>query len=156
LASPNITVQDGDRGFVLIGDRLNYPVLIGYSQANTPIFDIKTERVGIYLQVAAAIAEDGTVTMTLAPQVSTVSSYREVNGASYPQISTREAQSTIRVKSGEPIIMGGLIRDEEIRSMERVPILGDLPFLGELFRRRKTQRSSSQLVITVTPTVIKP
>lgn len=156
LASPNITVQDGDNGYVLIGDRISYPVIIGYSNANTPIFDKQTERVGIYLQVGASVAQDGTVTMTLAPQVSTIKGYLSVNGASYPQVSTREAQSTIRVKSGQAIVLAGLMREEEVRSMERVPILSELPFLGELFRHRKKQKTSSQLIITVTPTIVKP
>lgn len=156
LASPNVTVFDGERAFVLIGDRLNFPVLIGYSQANTPIFDVREERVGVYLQVSAMVASDGTVTMTIAPQVSTVRGFNAVGGASYPQIATREAQTTVRVRSGETIVLGGLIRDDEISNMEKVPILGDLPVFGELFRRRRRQKTSSQLVITVTPTIVPP
>ena len=156
IASPNVSVLDGERGFVLIGDRLTFPELVGYSQANTPIFSTKQERVGVYLQVSATVSPDGYVTMTIAPQVSTVRGFLEVGGTSYPQISTREAQSTLRIKSGETIIMGGLMRDDEISNMERIPILADLPILGELFKRRKKQKSTSQLVISVTPTVVAP
>ena len=156
IASPNVSVLDGERGFVLIGDRLVFPELIGYSQANTPIFSTKQERVGVYLQVSATVSPDGYVTMTIAPQVSTVRGYLDVGGTSYPQIATREAQSTLRIKSGETIVMGGLMRDDEIANMERIPILADLPVLGELFKRRKKQRTSSQLVISVTPTVVAP
>lgn len=155
LASPNISVLDGERAFILIGDRIIYPVLIGYSQANTPIFSKEEERVGIYLQVAASVARDGEITLSLYPQVSTVTGFLEVNGASYPQISTREAQSTLRIKSGETLIMGGLLKNEEITQMEKVPFLGDIPFLGELFRRRKTTKSSSQVLISIKPTVLK-
>ncbi len=156
IASPNVSVQDGERGFVLIGDRLVFPELIGYSQANTPIFSTKQERVGVYLQVSATVAPDGYVTMTIAPQVSTVRGFLDVGGTSYPQIATREAQSTLRIKSGDTIVMGGLMRDDEIATMERVPILADLPILGELFKRRKRSKTASQLVISVTPTVVAP
>ena len=155
LASPNISVLDGERAFILIGDRIIYPVLIGYSQANTPIFSKEEERVGIYLQVAANVAGDGEITLSLYPQVSTVTGFLEVNGASYPQISTREAQSTLRIKSGETLVMGGLLKNEEITQMEKVPFLGDIPFLGELFKRRKTTKSASQVLISIKPTVLK-
>ncbi len=154
LASPNIAVLDGEKAFILIGQKLNFPILIGYSQANTPIFDRQEERVGIYLQVAASISSDGQITLSLYPQVSTVTGFLEVNGASYPQITTREAQTTVRVKSGETVALGGLIRDEELRTLEKVPLLGDIPILGELFRRRRVMKEKSQVLITLTPTIL--
>jgi type II secretory pathway component GspD/PulD (secretin) len=154
LASPNVSVLDGERAFVLIGSRLNFPVLVGYSQANTPIFDVKEERVGIYLQVAASIGDSDNITMTLYPQVSAVTKFINAGGASYPQIDSREAQTTLRVKSGETIVMAGLYRDEELRQIEKVPLLGDIPLFGELFKRRKTTKSSSQVIITITPVII--
>lgn len=155
LASPNISVLDGERAFILIGDRINYPVLVGYSNANTPIFSKEEERVGIYLQVAANVSADGEITLSLYPQVSTVTGFLEVNGASYPQISTREAQSTLRVRSGESLVMGGLLKTEEIRQIEKVPILGDIPVFGELFQRRKTTKSASQVLISIKPTLMR-
>jgi type II secretory pathway component GspD/PulD (secretin) len=155
LASPNISVLDGERAFILIGDRINFPVVIGYNQSGSPIFSKEEERVGIYLQVAASVATDGEITMSLYPQVSTVTGFLEVNGASYPQISTREAQSTLRIKSGETLVMGGLLKTEEVHQLEKVPILGDLPFLGELFRHRKTNKTNSQVLISIKPTVLR-
>ncbi|HRK21998.1 MAG TPA: hypothetical protein PLX06_09320 [Fimbriimonadaceae bacterium] len=155
LASPNVSVLDGERAFILIGDRINYPVLIGYSNANTPIFSKEEERVGIYLQVAANVAADGEITLSLYPQVSTVTGFLEVNGASYPQISTREAQSTLRIRSGETLVMGGLLKTEEIKQIEKVPLLGDIPVLGELFQRRKTTKSASQVLISIKPTLLR-
>jgi len=154
LASPNISVLDGERAFILIGDRINFPVLVGYTQANTPIFSREEQRVGIYLQVAVSVSADGTITLTLYPQVSTVTGYLEVNGASYPQISTREAQTTLRLKSDEMVIMGGLLKSEEVRQIEEVPILSKIPVLGELFRRRKTTKSTSQVIISIKPKLI--
>lgn len=154
LASPNVSVLDGERAFVLIGDRISYPVLVGYSQNNAPIFSKEEERVGIYLQVSASIGRDGAVTLSLYPQVSTISGYLTINGASYPQVSTREAQTTLRVKSGETIVMGGLFSDEEIATVEKVPFLSQIPILGAIFQHRKVTKTKSQVIITVTPTVI--
>lgn len=156
LASPNISVLDGERAFILIGERINYPVLVGYSQNNAPIFSREEERVGIYLQVAATVNDEGLITLSLYPQVSTITGFLEVNGASYPQISTREAQTTLRVASGETWVLGGLLKTEEISNVEKVPFLGDIPLLGELFKRRKKVKGSSQVIISLKPTVVKP
>lgn len=152
LASPNISVLDGERAFILIGDRINFPVLVGYSQNNAPIFSREEERVGIYLQVAASVSEDK-ITLSVYPQVSTVTGFLEVNGASYPQISTREAQTTLSISSGETWILGGLMKSEEVSQMEKVPLVSEIPIIGELFKRRKRVKSSSQVIITLKPTV---
>ena len=100
LASPSISLLDGERGYVLIGDRLLFPKLIGYTQASTPIFDKEEVRVGIYLQVAAQIGANGEMTLTVYPQVSTVTGYLTVpNMGSYPQIGTRGAEDN-RARQG--------------------------------------------------------
>lgn len=156
LASPNVSVLDGEHAFILIGDRINYPVLVGYSQNNAPIFSKEEERVGIYLQVAATVSSDDNVTLSLYPQVSTITGFLNVNGASYPQISTREAQTTLRVHSGETIIMGGLLKSEETATYDKVPLLSKLPFIGELFKYRKTNKDDSQVIISIKPKVIRP
>jgi type II secretory pathway component HofQ len=154
LANPSVSVLDGQKAFVLIGDRLLFPVLTGYTQAMTPIFDKAEERVGIYLQVAPRVADDGTITMTIYPQVSVVTDYLEINGASYPQISTREAQTTIRVRNGEKIAIGGLIRDEEVTQLKKVPGLSEIPLFGELFKSRRKVHQTSEVVIFLTPTIV--
>jgi type II secretory pathway component GspD/PulD (secretin) len=96
------------------------------------------------------------VTLNLYPQVSTITGYLEVNGASYPQVATREAQTTVRIGSGESIVLGGLMRDEDVIQTDKVPILSQIPFLGDLFRHRKVTKTSSQVILTVTPTIVTP
>ncbi|HLK59051.1 MAG TPA: hypothetical protein VKU00_20995 [Chthonomonadaceae bacterium] len=155
LASPTISLLDGERGYILIGDRLLFPKLIGYTQAQTPIFDKDEERVGIYLQVAAQISDEGEITLTIYPQVSVVTGYLTVSNASYPQISTREQQTTIRVKDGEKIIVGGLIQDQEIKQMQKIPLLSRIPLFGELFTWRNTSHNKSEVVIMITPQILK-
>lgn len=154
LAEPRVSVLDGQSAYILIGQRINYPVVTGLSPNNTPIFDIKEERVGVYFQVGAQVTEKDEVLMTLYPQVSAITGFLDVNGASYPQVSTREARTVLRVKSGDTVIVGGLIRDEEIRQWQKVPILGDIPLFGELFKRSRTVRENSQVIISITPTIM--
>ena len=156
LASPEVTVLDNERAFVLIGNKLNLPKFDGYDANKIPIYSTSEYRVGIYLQVAASVAADGTITLAIYPQVSTVVKTTEINGASYPDIATREAQTTLRVKSGETIVIGGLLRNEELEQLEQVPILSKIPLFGELFKRRKKTRNSSQVVISLTPMLVPP
>lgn len=155
LAAPTLSLLDGEKGFILIGQRILYPKLVGYTQAQTPIFDKEEERVGIYLQVAAQTTGDGEVLLTIYPQVSVVTGFLTINGASYPQISTREQQTTVRVKTGQKIVVGGLIRDEEINNVQKVPILSKIPFFGELFTYRKKNREQSEVVIIIEPEILK-
>ena len=154
MASPNVSLLDGEKAFILIGDRINYPVLTGYTATNSPIFSVNTERVGIYLQVAASISSDGFITLTLYPQVSSISGYLNVNGASYPQVSSREAQTTLRVKSGDTIVLGGLLQDTDLMNVAKVPILSNIPFFGELFKHRTKTKSKSQVIITIRPAIV--
>ena len=155
LASPNVSVLDGEKAFILIGDRIAYPVLVGYSQNNAPIFSKEEERVGIYMQVAASVSSDDNITLSLYPQVSSITGFLNVNGASYPQVSTREAQTTLRVHTGQTIVMGGLMKTEDTATYDKIPFLGDLPFLGQLFRHRNETKTASQVIISITPKVIR-
>lgn len=155
LASPNVSVLDEERAFVLIGNKITLPKFDGYDANKIPIYSTAEYRVGIYLQVAPSVAADGTITMAIYPQVSTVVKTTEINGASYPDIATREAQTTLRVKSGESIILGGLLKNEELEQLEQVPILSKIPVFGELFKRRKKTKASSQVIISLTPTLIR-
>lgn len=154
LAKPSISAMDSERASILIGDRLLYPILIGYTQLGTPIFDKAEEKVGIYLQISPRISSDGYITLSIYPQVSTVTGYLKTDVGSYPQISTRETQTTLRVKSGEAIAIGGLFREEDIQSMSKVPLLADVPVLGELFKFRRNNKTKSEIVIVITPQIL--
>lgn len=157
LAEPNVGVMDGRSAYVLIGDKLKFPELVGRDANNQPIFSTREERVGIYLQVAPTIASDGTVTMSIFPQVSTVTGFTDFQGIGrYPIISARESRSSVAVRDGDSIIIGGLIQEQDIRTWQEVPILSRIPFFGELFRWRSNNRVSSQVIITITPRIVWP
>jgi general secretion pathway protein D len=155
LAAPTLTLLDGEHSYILIGQKLLYPVVVGYTQSNTPIFDKAEEDVGIYMQVAADIDDDNEITLTIYPQVSEISGYLNVNGASYPQISTREQQTTVRVRDGEQIVIGGLLQDDDINNLQRVPGLSKIPFFGQLFNSRSRSKTRDEVVVIITPQIIQ-
>jgi len=154
LAQPNIAVVDGECANILIGDRILFPKLVGYTQFGTPIYDKEEEQIGICLQIVPKITGKDEIMLTLYPQVSLVTSYLKTQAGDYPQISTREAKTTVSIKSGETLAIGGLIRDDKIRTLSKVPILGDLPIIGGLFRRAKTTKERTEIVILLSPTIL--
>jgi len=153
LAQPNIAVVDAESADILIGDRILFPKLIGYSQFGTPIFDKDEERVGIYLQIAPRTTGTDQMLLTLYPQVSLVTSFLKTQAGDYPQISTREARTTVSVRNGETLAIGGLLREDEVKNASKIPLLGDLPIIGSLFRHTKTSKQRSEIVILLTPTI---
>jgi type II secretory pathway component GspD/PulD (secretin) len=154
LAEPNISVVDGETASILIGERILFPKLVGYNTIGTPIYDAEEERVGIYLQIAPRVSGSDEIILTLYPQVSLVTSYLKTQAGDYPQISTREARTTVMVKNGATLSIGGLLRDDDIKSLSKVPLLGDLPIIGQFFRRNKTTRERTEIVILLTPTLL--
>ncbi len=154
LASPNVSVMDGEIGSILIGEKRRFPVVNGTNANGQFIYSTEEQNVGIFLLVATDVSEDGTVTLAVNAQVSSILGFLQLNGGSYPQISTRESKSTLILKDGQTMIMGGLLRDEEIVNLQKVPLLSQIPFFGELFKSRNTQKNSSQLLISITPHVI--
>ncbi|HLP00033.1 MAG TPA: hypothetical protein VK171_15670 [Fimbriimonas sp.] len=155
LASPNVSVMDGELGSILIGEKRRFPVVAGTNSNGQFIYSTEEQNVGISLLVAADITADGTITMAVNAQVSSILGFLQLNGGSYPQVSTRESKSTLTLKDGESMVMGGLLRDEEIVNFEKVPFLSQIPFFGELFKNRKKQKQSGHLMISITPRVIK-
>jgi len=155
LANPSVSVLNGEMAQVLIGDRILYPVVSGTTTAGTPLFDVREQEVGIVLQVRAYAEPGGTITLDIYPQVSLVTGFLRVGDSSLPQIATRELRTKIRVRDGSPIALGGLIRDEEVRTLQQVPLLSRIPVLGELFKSRRRSTTQNELVILLKPEVIR-
>ncbi|MGB9767676.1 MAG: type II secretion system protein GspD, partial [Dictyoglomus turgidum] len=146
LAQPSMTTLSGKATRIMIGDRV--PLISYDAQGNRQVSFVD---VGIILNVTPTVNADGTITANINPQVSTIQGYV----SDVPIISTREAQTIVNLKNGETLALGGLLRQEEIDSMSKVPLLGDIPILGELFKARKTQKVERELIILITPKLIE-
>ncbi len=155
LANPNISALDGQPAVVFIGDQIKYVIRQEVTPTGTNI-QTETATVGITLKVTGKSSPDGTITLYVHPEVSTISSFLSLgNGISLPQIATRFVDTTIRVKDGETIALGGLVRESDISNVQKVPFLGDLPFFGQLFKRTEKNKSRSEVVIFITSRLLK-
>ncbi len=150
LADPRIQVIYNEDASIFIGDTLRTQVT--QSSLTGTTIQVLEFPVGIILLVRPRINGDGRVTLRVHPVVSTVTS---LGAGNIPQSSSREAETTVMLKDGETVVIGGLIREEHIRSLREVPLLSKLPLIGELFRSRSTSHRKSDILIFLTPRIVR-
>lgn len=155
LANPRIATLDGRNARIFIGDEINYVKVIQQTPQGVNVQTDK-EQAGIILDVLPRVHEDGSITLDIRPEVSVITGFLQVpGGGSLPQVARRNAKTTIRVGNGETVIIGGLIREADIKAIQKVPVLGDLPLLGYFFRRTRSERDRSEVIITITVRVME-
>lgn len=156
LSAPDVLVQDNHNASIQVGGEIPVPVpQIGTGGAGSIIIQFKSY--GVLLNVTPHILENGYVSMHVAPEVSTLDQANAVLLAGFriPAFKVRKAESDVTVKSGDTLVIGGLLQDEDIDLMRKIPGLADIPLLGELFKFREKSRIHTQLVILVTPEILE-
>lgn len=155
LAQPKIATLNGRRANILIGQRIPFeiitPVFAGNAAAQSA--RIEKEEVGIKLGVTPLINADGYITTLIEPEVSTVIGFRGQNN-DLPIIATRQASTTVRLKDGNSVIIGGLLSEEKNQTVTKVPILGSIPVIGYLFQHQSIETRKLDLVIEITPRIM--
>ena len=150
LSRPNVTTIQGHEAIINVGNRVPVPKTTSTNTATTT--EIQYLDAGIILKYTPRVNEDGTITATIHTEVSTPQYVEDLKAYRF---NTRSADTVVTVRDGEPMIIGGLIGAEEEKSISKIPILGDLPILGALFRSHKKNKSESELMIFLTAHVLK-
>lgn len=149
LASPKISAVDGQTAKMLIGERR--PIVTEFTDPDGRVFQqVDFIDVGIVLQMTPTIAADGSVMLKVHTEVSSV----EDPNARFPTVRTREADTTVRVQDGRPLIIGGLIQEEERERLTGIPLLNQLPVLGGLFGQHRTENVQMETIIILVPRVV--
>jgi len=152
MANPNVTILDGRQATIHAGEKIYYPQVIGYTPLGGQIVQATEINVGVTLMVNPRVGPDGDVTLTLVP---TISSIANSVFAGYPTITERSTVTTVRVRSGETLAIGGLIRDDETVTVTKVPLLGDIPIIGDLLFKSKVKHPfRSEVLIIITPEIV--
>ena len=147
LASPNISAIDGQPAATFVGDTVSYISSVTQSATGQNI-TTSTVNAGIKLYVTGKVNNDGNITMNVHPEVSIVTlSTPAAGGVQTPDVRVREATTTVRVHDGETLVISGLINDQDVKTIQKVPLLGDIPFFGQLFRNTHDQHTHDQVII---------
>lgn len=151
LARPTIAARNGQEAEINIVDSV--PILTTTTSNNDKTTTVEYKDVGVKLKATPRINEDtGYVTLDINPSVSTITGYVTNENVNAPQTSTREVKTSLRVRSGETIIIGGLLKRDDIMSLTKIPILGDLPIFGPLlFQYKNHEKVETELVVMLTP-----
>jgi general secretion pathway protein D len=153
IAKPRILAQSGQPASILTGDAIpieSTVVVSGGSSVTSQ--QVNYVNVGVNLQIQPRVSSDGYVTSHIYSDVSSVTAF--VGTAQAPQISQRTASTTATVKDGDSFVIGGLLQDNEIRNLSKLPFIGDLPLIGAFFRHVNTSRTQDNLYVIVTPHII--
>lgn len=153
LAEPNLTTTSGEPATFLAGGEYPIPV----SQA-LGVTTVSYKTFGISVGFTPTVLSDGMISMKVSPEVSALSTTGSFtqNGFTVPALTTRRAQTTVQLASGQSFAIGGLIQNNAANNLTKVPWLGDIPVLGALFRSTAFQRNETELVIVVTAYTVKP
>ncbi|MCH8274129.1 MAG: secretin and TonB N-terminal domain-containing protein [Armatimonadetes bacterium] len=154
IARPNIVATEGREAVVFIGDIVRYIKTIQATQNGITV-EVGEEEVGVKLNVLARIGANNTIILEAQPTVSFISSFLEVpGGGAIPQTSIRTARISPILQNGETVAIGGLISQDERRQVSGIPILMDIPIIGQLFRRTTTLKRKTEIVIFITARII--
>lgn len=152
LADPSIITMDGKKAVIKLVE--NYPYISERDEAGNPTWSEK--EVGPILEFTPIVGRDGMVTIDLRIETGEIiGTYHGQAGEQFPQTTNREVTTNIRVRDGEPFVVGGLYKDQNTIEQHRVPILGDIPLLGELFKYKSHTRDKTEVAMIVIPYILE-
>jgi len=150
LARPKLTTISGKEAHILIGDHI--PVLTTSTSGGSTTTSISYVDAGIKLSYTPTVTADGSITAKVRTEVSSATLVTAINNY---KITSREAETTVNIKDGETMIIGGLIGSEETKNNTSVPFLSNIPIIGGLFKSVSNSKSDNEVIIFLTATVVK-
>ncbi len=156
LAEPNLLAMPAESASFLAGGEFPFPVLQG-GQGNNAV-TIQFKEFGIRLNFVPQISNSGAIRLWVAPEVSSLdfANGLTISGFRVPALLSRKAETVIELDDGQTFAIAGLVDNSVIENISKVPFLGDIPILGELFKSRDLRQNRSELLILVTPRIVQP
>jgi len=157
LAEPNLTTVEGQAAKFLAGGEFPYPVIQGSNGGFTSV-TIQFRPYGVKLEFTPHVNPDGTIRLRVSPEVSALdyTNSVKISGYTIPALSTRKADTEIELQNGQSFAISGLLDHRITDDFSKIPGIGDIPILGQLFRSRNMNHSVNELIVIVTPTIVEP
>jgi pilus assembly protein CpaC len=158
LSEPNLMAVSGEPAHFLAGGEFPYPVVQGGAAGTVPTVAIQFKPYGVKLEFIGTIGENNTIHLKVTPEVSTLDYTNTIvlSGFVLPSISTRRAETVVELKDGQTFGIAGLLDHRATVELSKIPGIGDIPILGELFKSRNANFSNTELLVLVTPTIVDP
>jgi pilus assembly protein CpaC len=153
LAEPNLVCLNGQSADFLAGGEIPVPVSAGLGTTS-----IEWKKFGVQLNFTPTLTGGDRINLKVSPEVSNLDYSRAItiNGSTVPAINTRQTSTTIELKNGQTFAVAGLLSEQSRNSMDKYPVLGDIPVLGNLFKSSQYQKDQTELVILITAHLVKP
>jgi pilus assembly protein CpaC len=157
LAEPNLIAMHGQKASFLAGGEFPIPIVQSVSSSTNAI-TIQFKEFGVKLDFTPTIIDENHIRLELAPEVSSLDYPNgvQLNGITIPGLRTRRAKTTLELRDGQSFALAGLIDNSERVSLSKVPLLADIPILGELFKSRSFQRNETELLLLATVKIVEP
>jgi pilus assembly protein CpaC len=160
LAEPNLIALDGKDASFLAGGSFPFPTITTTPTggATAPVVTVQFKPFGVKLDFTPTVTAQGAIDLKVAPEVSSLdfSNAVTIEGVTIPALSQRRTETEVILKDGESFAIAGLINNQVVETMDKVPGIGDIPILGRLFRSRSTQKSDDELLVLITVHFVKP
>ena len=156
LAEPNLIAMNGQQASFLAGGEFPVPVIQGSGSSNA--ISILFKEYGVRLNFKPTIIDEDHIRLELEPEVSTIDFANGVrfNGFVIPALRTRRAKTGVELRDGQSFALAGLLDNNETRSLSKIPVLGDIPVLGSLFKSSSFQKQETELMFIITADLVKP
>jgi pilus assembly protein CpaC len=157
LAEPNLLTETGKEASFLAGGEFPFPVIQGGAAGSVPTVSIQFKEFGVRLNFTPTLTVDNQIDLKVTPEVSTLdyTNALQLQGFLIPAISTRRVSTEMLLKDGQTFAIAGLMDNRVQQVMNKVPWLGDVPILGKLFRSKSVNKSNTELLVLVTPHIVK-
>ena len=156
LAEPNVVASSGQNASFLSGGEIPIPIASSGTSGGSTV-TIEWKEFGVKVGFLPTIVDSSVINLKVAPEVSSLDFGNGIvlSGFRVPALRTRRAETTVELKDGEVLVIGGLIMEEENRVKTRIPLLGDIPLLGWFFTDYTSQKSESELLLVVSPHITR-